>query len=95
MPFSILKIDKSFIDGTPDDEDNVAIVTATVQMARSLGLLSLAEGIETVEQWMFLKELGCNFAQGYYFSKPVPSSEMEPLFKQKYLGNLVNNSEAV
>jgi diguanylate cyclase (GGDEF)-like protein/PAS domain S-box-containing protein len=84
LPFDKLKIDKSFVDGIPDDEDDAAIVTATVQMTRSLGLCSLAEGIETVEQWRFLKSLGCGLGQGYYFSKPVPATEIERLFEQNH-----------
>lgn len=82
LPFNKLKIDKSFVDGIPDDEDDIAIVTATVQMARNLKLYSLAEGIETVEQYRFLKHLGCNYGQGYYFSRPVPAIEIECMFKQ-------------
>lgn len=82
FPFNKLKIDKSFIDGIPDDEDDIAIVSATVQMAQSLGLSSLAEGLETVEQCRFLKTLGCDFGQGYYFSRPVPATKIEQMFKQ-------------
>lgn len=95
LPFTKLKIDKSFVDGIPNDEDDIAIVSATVQMARSLKLLSLAEGIETPEQYQFLKELGCNYGQGYYFSKPVPANEIEHLVKQKHSwklpANLISN----
>jgi diguanylate cyclase (GGDEF)-like protein len=83
LPVSKLKIDKSFVDAIPDDEDDIAIVTATVQMAKSLKLCSLAEGIETLEQYRFLKELGCNYGQGYYFSKPVPAKEVELMYKEK------------
>jgi diguanylate cyclase (GGDEF)-like protein len=82
LPFNKIKIDKSFVDGIPADEDDMAIVTATVQMARSLGIHSLAEGIETAEQGRFLKSLGCDFGQGYYFCRPVPASEIERLYEQ-------------
>ncbi|MCW8331378.1 EAL domain-containing protein [Photobacterium sp. SDRW27] len=82
LPFHKLKIDKSFVDGIPNNEDDMAIVSATVKMAQSLGLSSLAEGIETAEQWRFLKKLGCDFGQGYYFSKPVPAAEIEHLCQQ-------------
>ncbi|WP_051303458.1 EAL domain-containing protein [Psychromonas aquimarina] len=84
LPFHKLKIDKSFVDGIPDDEDDIAIVTATVQMAQSLKLYSLAEGIETLEQCSFLKSLGCNYGQGYYFSKPVPAVEIEQMLKKNH-----------
>jgi diguanylate cyclase (GGDEF)-like protein/PAS domain S-box-containing protein len=82
LPFNKLKVDKSFVDGIPGDKSNVAIVTATVQMVRSLGISSLAEGIETVEQYRFLKHLGCDYAQGYYFSRPVPAAEIEDMVRQ-------------
>ncbi|WP_019616505.1 EAL domain-containing protein [Psychromonas ossibalaenae] len=84
LPIHKLKIDKSFVDGTPEDEDDIAIVTATIQMAQSLKLYSLAEGIETLEQCSFLKGLGCNYGQGYYFSKPVPAAEIELMFNQNH-----------
>jgi len=84
LPFHKLKIDKSFIDDLPDDKDNLAIVTATVQMARSLELCSLAEGIETIEQYRCLKNLGCEFGQGYYFSRPVLPLEIERLYAQNH-----------
>ena len=83
LPFNKLKIDKSFVDGLPHEQADVAIVTATVQMARSLGIYSLAEGVETIEQCRYLKSIGCDFGQGYYFSKPVQATEIEQLFQQK------------
>ena len=83
LPIHTLKIDKSFVDGVPADGEDAAIVSATVHMARSLGLSSLAEGIETVEQYRFLNNLGCEFGQGYYFSKPVPATEIERLYEQR------------
>jgi len=92
LPFTKLKIDKSFVDGIPNDEDDIAIVSATVQMARSLKLFSLAEGIETLEQYHFLKELGCNYGQGYYFSKPVPATEIEHMFKENHSWELPTHS---
>ena len=82
LPFSKLKVDKSFVEGVPADDDDVAIVSATVKMARSLGLYSLAEGVETIEQLRFLKQLRCDFAQGYYFSRPVPAVEIASMVKQ-------------
>ncbi|WXG55719.1 MAG: EAL domain-containing protein [Candidatus Sedimenticola sp. (ex Thyasira tokunagai)] len=82
LPFSKLKIDKSFVDGVPADRDDVAIVSATVKMAHSLGLSSLAEGVETIEQLRFLKQLESDFCQGYYFSRPVPAVEIVSIVKQ-------------
>ena len=82
LPIHTLKIDKSFIDGIPDDDDNTAIVTATMQLARSLGLRSLAEGIETRTQWEWLHNRGCQYGQGYYFSRPVPAMEITAMLQQ-------------
>lgn len=88
LPINILKIDKSFVDGIPNDADDVAIVTATVKMASSLGLNTLAEGIETAEQWRYLQELGCTRGQGYYFSRPVIASEIEALYQNGHSWSL-------
>jgi EAL domain-containing protein (putative c-di-GMP-specific phosphodiesterase class I) len=83
LPLRMLKIDSSFITGLPDDQDNTAIVTATIQLARSMGLASLAEGIETDEQLYHLRELGCDFGQGYLFSRPVEATEIERLYTNR------------
>jgi EAL domain-containing protein (putative c-di-GMP-specific phosphodiesterase class I) len=82
LPIHTLKIDQSFVDGVPDDDDDVAIVTATIQLARSLGLRSLAEGIETATQWQWLLEAGCEFGQGFQFSQAVPPEEITALLAQ-------------
>jgi diguanylate cyclase (GGDEF)-like protein len=66
-----LKIDQSFIRDIPDSSDSITIVSAIIAMAKELGVNTLAEGVETKEQLEFLKTKGCNFVQGFYFSKPV------------------------
>jgi diguanylate cyclase (GGDEF)-like protein len=76
LPIDKLKIDKSFIDDLPDDPANVKIVTAVISLAHSLRLEVLAEGIEKREQWLFLRRQGCDSAQGFLFSKPLPASEL-------------------
>ncbi len=78
MNFDTLKIDKSFIDtiGTPKGS---SIVRHTVALASSLGMKSVAEGVETEEQYRFLNQCGCDEIQGYYFSKPLPAKEFELL----------------
>jgi diguanylate cyclase (GGDEF)-like protein/PAS domain S-box-containing protein len=80
LPFRRLKIDRSFVAGLPDDEDDTAIVTATIQLAKNLGLSSLAEGIETAAQLRHLKALGCNFGQGYFFALPMEAEEIARLY---------------
>jgi len=72
----VLKIDRSFISGLPGDPDSVAIARLIVAMAKTLHLETTAEGVETVDQAMFLEGLGCDTLQGYLFSRPVPAAEL-------------------
>jgi diguanylate cyclase (GGDEF)-like protein/PAS domain S-box-containing protein len=83
LPIDVLKIDRSFINKVPKDEDDVAIVLAIFSMAKALGISVVAEGIETKEQLDFLVEYGCETGQGYYFSQPVPVA----VFQQWLLDN--------
>ncbi|MCW9024727.1 MAG: EAL domain-containing protein [Gammaproteobacteria bacterium] len=87
-------MDKSFVDGIPQDEDNMAVVKAIIQMSSSLEINSLAEGIETAEQWHYLRDQGCHYGQGYYFSRPVPANEIETLWCN-LSGRLDPNSKQV
>lgn len=77
LPISILKIDKSFIDDIGKDPNNTIIVKSTIQLAHSLGLKVIAEGVETKVQFQFLKEHDCDFVQGYYFAKPMPANKLQ------------------
>ena len=72
-----LKIDQSFVQGLPDNPNDMAIVQAIVQMAHSLGLIVIAEGVETEAQRDVLIDLGCNWAQGYWYSKPLDVDQFE------------------
>ncbi len=72
-----LKIDQSFIRDVVHDTDDQAIVRTIIDMARNLGLKTIAEGVETSEQLEFLRRHGCDEIQGYYFSKPLPAKAFE------------------
>ena len=74
-PLDKIKVDRSFVIDTPQDADDVAIVTAVVQLARSLQLQSVAEGVENPEQLALLRGLGCDLAQGYGIARPLPAAE--------------------
>ncbi len=77
FPVSTVKIDRSFIMDLPGDKENEVLVQAIIAMAHGLRLEVIAEGVETEEQWEFLRRHKCNFAQGYYFGKPMPKAEFE------------------
>lgn len=79
MPIDNLKIDRSFIKNLHNSAKDKAFIQAIVTMAHTLGMKIIAEGVELEEQYAFLKEIKCEIAQGFLFSKPVPSSRFEQL----------------
>ncbi len=82
FPIDRLKIDQSFISNLPQNQEKAAVVRAILAMAHSLNLTSVAEGVETREQEMFLRSAGCHQYQGYLFSKPVPAEQLEHLVRE-------------
>ena len=89
LPVDTLKIDRTFIQALSDSPNGATLVSTIVSLARALGMKSIAEGVETVEQLDTLRRLQCNEAQGYLFSRPVPAEEIPAL-----LSRLVLLSEA-
>lgn len=78
-----LKIDRSFVMDTPEDLDDCALIKAMVQMAQNLNMHVIAEGLENQAQWDFIASVGCDYAQGYWISKPLKAE----LFFEKYQKN--------
>ncbi len=76
MPLKEIKIDKTFILDVNKNEDDAAITYASIQMAHGLGLEAVAEGIEDEATWLKLKEMGCDYGQGFWIAKPAPYDEL-------------------
>ncbi|WP_297794706.1 EAL domain-containing protein [uncultured Marinobacter sp.] len=76
-PFDTLKIDKSFVQDVLKEQDDASLVRAIINMAHSLGLRVIAEGVEEEEQTHFLQREGCDYSQGYFYSRPMPEEEFE------------------
>ena len=81
IPFDVLKIDMSFIRNMFKASCDLKCIELIINIAKSIGVKTVAEGVEDIEQVNKLKELGCDIVQGYYFSKPIPTIE----FEEKYL----------
>ena len=77
FPLDKLKIDRSFVDGLGCDANDQAIVKAIIAMGQSLGIKTLAEGVESRQQFEILQQLGCQFYQGYFFSKPCSADQLK------------------
>ena len=82
FPFDKIKIDRSFVRDMTTREESMAIVRAVAAMGASLGMMTTAEGVETVEQFDRLKAEGCTEVQGYLFSPPLPASKVEELLRK-------------
>lgn len=89
MSFDTLKIDKSFVDNIGDERGN-KIVDGIIRLAGSLGLSTIAEGVETGEQYEYLKTRGCDVIQGYYFGRPMTAEAFEKLLDRRPAGRLMN-----
>lgn len=87
LPFDTLKVDRSFVQALdacePDQQEGGKIVESILNLSSSLGIHVVAEGIETEQHWTKLAQLGCEYGQGYYFSRPIPASEVPALMEYR------------
>ncbi|WP_432696986.1 putative bifunctional diguanylate cyclase/phosphodiesterase [Marinobacterium sp. YM272] len=88
MPVQVLKIDRSFVQGLPEDRDDLAITSTIILMARQLGLQVLAEGIESEEQRQYLVASGCRMGQGFLFDRPQPVQAVIERYSHEPAGQL-------
>ena len=82
LPLDTLKIDRSFVQDVPHCRQDMEIVQAIIVMAHTLHLQVITEGVETMEQYQFLAQQGCDFVQGYLLSRPVPLGELRAILSQ-------------
>lgn len=76
IPFTELKIDQGFVGGAPDQPRKRAVIEASLDLARKLEISVVGEGVETMEEWQLLAQLGCDYAQGHLISRPVAGDEL-------------------
>jgi len=86
LPVNELKVDRAFVRHIARDAHDVAIVRSTIGLAHDLGLAVVAEGIEDQAAWDTLAELGCDVAQGYFISRPLPAAELDVWLEQSAWG---------
>ncbi|HEY6888323.1 MAG TPA: EAL domain-containing protein [Solirubrobacter sp.] len=86
LPVDVIKIDKSFVMEMAVDASDAAIVRSTIDLAHNLGLRVVAEGVESEDAWRQLEALGCDFAQGYYLSRPLPAEAATRLIRERGTG---------
>jgi EAL domain-containing protein (putative c-di-GMP-specific phosphodiesterase class I) len=79
FPVGLLKIDGSFVKGLEEDLEDRVILSAMISLAHDLGMKAIAEGVETAEQLAWLRRMGCDMLQGYYFSEPLPFEDASVL----------------
>ena len=93
LPIQEIKIDRAFVSNLPEDKADVAIVRAATDIAISLGLTVVAEGVETERAWCFLNRLGCQYAQGFLAAKPMPADDFVD-WKQRSVAPSYNDIDA-
>ncbi len=86
LPLDILKIDRSLVCDLDENKVSKKITNAIVELGKAMELVVLAEGVETRGQIDFLTEIGCDLAQGYFYSKPCPAKDIEALLVMPLIG---------
>src|SRR4051794_27368739 len=86
LPVDVIKIDKSFVIEMAVDASDAAIVRSTIELAHNLNLRVVAEGVESEDAWRHLEALGCDYAQGYYLSRPLPAEAATRLIRERGTG---------
>ena len=81
LPLDVLKLDKEFLNDFENDPDEKIIIPSVIDMAKKLNLRVVCEGVETKEQVGFLREVGCDYAQGYFYSKPITQEQFDELLE--------------
>jgi EAL domain-containing protein (putative c-di-GMP-specific phosphodiesterase class I)/ActR/RegA family two-component response regulator len=82
VPFTELKIDRGFVRGAPERESLQVILRSAIEMANRLGLTTVAEGVETLQEWRMLQEFGCTLGQGWLIARPMPAADVVRWLKQ-------------
>jgi EAL domain-containing protein (putative c-di-GMP-specific phosphodiesterase class I)/GGDEF domain-containing protein len=82
LPVSIIKIDQSFVRALPDDRGSMHIVDAALMLAHKMGMAVIAEGVDSLATWNYLRDAGCDMAQGYLIAEPMPAQEFEQWYRQ-------------
>ncbi len=95
LPLSCLKLDRSFVMDIENDANDAAICTATIQMAHSLGLGVVAEGVETATQLEFLRRLGCDTVQGYFIARPLSAPDCAAFLGRHASADTIANASAI
>jgi EAL domain-containing protein (putative c-di-GMP-specific phosphodiesterase class I) len=90
----MIKVDRSFIQGMEEETKDAAIAANLVTLAHALGVLAIAEGIESDGQLASLKGLGCDLAQGFLFAKPMPAAQVQSVLAGSF-GDLIEPTSAV
>lgn len=93
FPISVIKIDKSFVDNMLECQSDASLIKTIIMMGKNLELKLVAEGIETESQLQFLKDLGCDFGQGYLISHPLPSQKLTTLLENRRQSESLQNTD--